>query len=213
MRFALRSLLVMFALYGLVFAIGDAYLLHGGAPLWWGVVFVLVLIGGQFLAAPWLIEFFYSISFDYETDIPAVHRAFVEQLCRERGLPPVRMGFVYSGTPNAFAYGHFRKDARIVITQGLLDVLTPDEVNAVLAHELGHVAHYDFAIMAVAAMAPLLLWQIYIWTNRINNQLRLVSYAAYVAYWLGQYMLLLLNRTREYGADHFSAEVTKRPAL
>jgi len=209
MRFALRSLLVMFALYGLVFAIGDAYLLHGDAPIWWGLVFVVVLIGGQFLAAPWLIEFFYSIGF-YEDDIPVVHREFIAQLCRERGLPTPRMGFIYSGTPNAFAYGRFRKDARIVITKGLLDILTPDEVNAVLAHELGHIAHYDFALMAVAAMAPLLLWQLYIWTNRVNN-LRIVSYAAYVAYWLGQYMVLLLNRTREYHADHFSAEVTREP--
>ena len=209
MRFALRSFLVISALYGLVFAIGDAYLLHGGAPIWWGVAFVFALIGIQYLAAPWLIERFLAIGF-YEDDIPIVHREFVAQLCRERGLPPIRMGFIYSGTPNAFAYGRLRKDARIVLTSGLLEVLTPNEVNAVLAHEIGHVAHYDFAIMAVAAMAPLLLWQIYIWTNRVNN-LRIVSYAAYVAYWLGQYMVLLLNRTREYSADHFSATVTRQP--
>ena len=49
MRFALRSLLVLFALYGLVFAIGDAYLMHGGAPLWSGLLFVVVLIGAQYL--------------------------------------------------------------------------------------------------------------------------------------------------------------------
>ena len=78
---AFRSLIVMFALYGLVFAIGDAYLLHGGAPLWWGIVFVVALIGIQYLGSPWLIEHIYAIAF-YEDDIPVVHREFVAQLCR-----------------------------------------------------------------------------------------------------------------------------------
>jgi Zn-dependent protease with chaperone function len=126
-------------------------------------------------------------------------------------MPVPRMGIIESGTPNAFAFGRVRSDARIVVTRGLLDVLTPEEVNAVLAHELGHVAHYDFAVMALAAIAPLLLWQIYAWTNRMNNQGRIVSYGAYLAYWIGQFLVLLLNRTREYGADHFSAEVTREP--
>jgi Zn-dependent protease with chaperone function len=210
MGFVSRSLLVLFALYGLVFAVGDAYLLHGQVPLWGGVVFVVVIVGLQYLIAPWLIEFFFSIDFDIEA-MPAAQRAFVESLCRERGLPPLRMGVIESGTPNAFAFGRLRRDARIVATRGLLDILTEDEANAVLAHEVGHVAHYDFAVMAVASMAPLLLYQIYIWTDRINN-MRIVSYAAYLAYLVGQFLVLLLNRTREYGADHFSAEVTREPS-
>ena len=177
----------------------------GGEP-----VFVIGLIGIQYLVSPWIIEWIYSIGW-YEEDIPEAQRAFVRQLCEQRGMPVPRMGIIESGTPNAFAFGRVRSDARIVVTRGLLDVLTPEEVNAVLAHELGHVAHYDFAVMALAAIAPLLLWQIYAWTNRMNNQGRLVSYGAYLAYWVGQFLVLLLNRTREYGADHFSAEVTREP--
>jgi Zn-dependent protease with chaperone function len=211
MGFVSRSLLLLMALYGLVFAIGDAYLLRGGAPIWSGVIFVVILIAIQYLASPWLIEMFFSISWD-EDAIPPAQRAFVERLCRERGLPMPRLGIIYSGTPNAFAFGRLRRDARVVVTEGLLKMLTEDEANAVLAHEVGHIAHYDFAVMALASMAPLLLYQIYIWTDRINN-LRTVSYAAYLAYWVGQIMVLLLNRTREYGADHFSAEVTRQPSV
>lgn len=210
MGFVSRSLLVLFALYGLVFAVGDAYLLQGHAPIWSGVLFVVVLIGIQYVVSPWLIEWFFSIDWD-ENAVPAVQRAFVENLCRERGLPMPRMGVIYSGTPNAFAFGRLRSDARVVVTEGLLKALTVDEANAVLAHEVGHIAHYDFAVMALAAMGPLLLYQIYIWTDRVNN-LRIVSYAAYVAYWIGRFLVLLLNRTREYGADHFSAEVTREPS-
>ena len=209
MGFVARSLLVLFALYGLVFALGDAYLLHGGAPIWWAVAFVAVLIGIQYLLSPWIIETFFTIYWD-EDAVPIARRAFVERLCRERGIPIPRMGMIESGTPNAFAFGRVRSDARIVVTRGLLDILTDEEADAVLAHELGHIANYDFAVMAVAATAPLLLWQIYIWSDRISN-LRIVSYAAYLAYWVGQFMVLLLNRTREYGADHFSAMVTRTP--
>jgi Zn-dependent protease with chaperone function len=210
MGFVGRSLLVLFALYGLVFAVGDAYLLHGQAPIWSAFAFVFILVGVQYLVSPWLIEWFFSIDWD-EHAVPAVQRAYVENLCRERGLPPLRIGVIHSGTPNAFAFGRLRRDARIVMTQGLLDVLTPEEANAVLAHEVGHVAHYDFAVMALAAMGPLLLYQLYVWTDRVNN-LRIVSYAAYLAYWVGRFLVLLLNRTREYGADHFSAEVTREPS-
>ena len=212
MGFVSRSLLVLMVLYGLVFVAGDLALFRGEAPIWWAVVFIAALILAQYVASPWLIEWVYSIDFD-SSELPVAQRTFVEGLCKERGLPMPRMGVIYSGTPNAFTYGRLRGDARVVVTEGLLKVLTPDEVNTVLAHEVGHFAHYDFAVMAVASLAPLLLYQIYIWTRRINNHGRLVSYFAYVAYWVGQFLVLLLNRTREYGADHFSAVVTKEPSL
>ncbi|HEY4380582.1 MAG TPA: M48 family metalloprotease [Acidobacteriaceae bacterium] len=211
MGFAGRSLLVFAVLYGLVFAVGDAYLLQGQAPFWTAIIFVVGFMGIQYLLAPWLIERFLSIHWE-EDEVPAAHRAFVENLCRERGIPMPRLGVIWSGTPNAFAYGRVRRDARVVMTEGLLKTLNEDEVNAVLAHEVGHIAHYDFAVMALAAMAPMLLYQIYAWTRGRNDHLRVVSYAAYLAYWLGQFLVQLLNRTREFGADHFSAEVTREPS-
>jgi heat shock protein HtpX len=209
MGFISRSLLLLLALYGLVFAVGDAALLHGQAPIWAGVIFVVVLIGIQYLLAPWVIQLVYSIDWD-ESQIPEAQRAFVDRMCRDNNLPRLRMGIIESGTPNAFAFGRVRTDARIVVTRGLLDMCTEEEANAVLAHEIGHVAHCDFAVMALAAVAPLLLWQIYVWTNRVSN-LRIVSYAAYVAYWVGQFLVLALNRTRESAADAFSAQAARAP--
>ncbi|MFT4111520.1 M48 family metalloprotease [Silvibacterium sp.] len=209
MGFVSRSLLVLVALYGLVFAIGDAYLLHGQASIGWGIAFVVVLVGVQYLLSPKITEWLFTIYWD-EDAVPARQRACVERICAAKSLPIPRLGLIESGTPNAFAFGRLQRDARIVVTRGLLDGLTEEEIEAVLAHEIGHIAHYDFAVMALAAVAPLLLWQVYVWTNRVNN-MRVVSYAAYLAYWVGQFLVLLLNRTREYGADHFSAETTGQP--
>jgi len=209
MNFVTRSILVLFALYGLVFVIGDAFLMHENAPVWLAGAFVLVFVVAQFTLSPRLIEWVFSIDWD-QSALPAANRQFVEELCQRRGLPPLRFGVIHSGTPNAFSFGRFRKDARVVITDGLLDILTVDEANAVLAHEIGHIEHYDFAVMTLAAAAPLVLYQMYVYGNRIKN-LRAVAWCAYFAYIIGQFLVLTLNRTREYWADHYSAECTHAP--
>jgi len=211
MKFLTRSLLILLALYGLVFAIGDAYLARSGAPLWLAIVFAVGLVGLQYLAGPSLIEWTMDISWvGPGTEIAQANREFIERLCAERGLKVPRIGIIYSGTPNAFSFGHTPGDARVVVTTGLLDVLTPEEANAVFAHEIGHIEHWDFAVMTVAALAPLLLYQLYVFTRNINN-VRAVAYAAYLCYWVSQFIVLLLNRTREYFADHYAAEVTRSP--
>ena len=211
MKFIFRSLLILLALYGIVFALGDMLLAHEHASVWWAVAFSVGLIGIQYLVGPWFIEWLLTIVWDDDASLlPAANREFVSKLCAERGIKIPRIGIIYSGTPNAFSFGHTPGNARVVITQGLLDVLTPEETNAVLAHEIGHVEHWDFAVMAVAALAPLLLYQIWVFT-RSNDNTRAVGWTAYLCYWVSQFVVLLLNRTREFMADHYAAHVTGEP--
>ena len=212
MKFVTRSLLFLLALYGLVFAFGDWYLMRSAAGLWFAALFAVGFIGVQYLAAPWIIERVLTISWcDEGAKLPQANQEFLQRLCAERRLKMPRIGIIYSGTPNAFSFGRVRSDARIVVTSGLLEILTPEEANGVLAHELGHVEHWDFAVMTVAALAPLMLYQIYLVTSRINNA-RAVAYGAYLCYVVSQYIVLLLNRTREYFADHYAADVTHEPS-
>jgi Zn-dependent protease with chaperone function len=212
MKFFARSLLILFALYALLFAIGDAYLAKIGAPPLVAVAFVIVFAAVQYLVAPWMIEWILDIQWEEDgAQLPARNRQFIEQLCAQRGLKVPRIGIIDSGTPNAFSFGRVRKDARVVVTSGLLDVLTPEESNAVLAHEIGHIEHWDFVVMTIAGLVPVLLYQLYVFTRDIKN-VRAIAYGAYLCYWLSQYIVLLLNRTREYFADHYAAEVTHTPA-
>jgi heat shock protein HtpX len=163
MKFFTRSLFILFLLYGLVFAIGDAYLAKLGAPPWLALIFVAALIVAQYLLAPWLIDWVLTIHWEEEgAQLPAANREFIERLCALRGLKIPRIGIIYSGTPNAFSFGRVRSDARVVVTSGLLEVLTPEEANAVLAHEVGHVEHWDFIVMTVAGLVPVLLYQLYV---------------------------------------------------
>src|SRR5271170_3177180 len=195
MKFLSRSLLVLLALYGMVFALGTAFLAEKHVSLVWALAFSVGFIALQYAVSPWIIEWVLSIDWD-ENELPAVNRAFIDQLCLQQGIPKPRIGVIHSGTPNAFSFGRVRSDARVVVTKGLLDVLTPEEANAVIAHEIGHIEHYDFAVMAIAAVVPLLLYQIYVFSRRINNG-RAVAYSAYLCYLLSQFVVLCLNRTRE----------------
>jgi Zn-dependent protease with chaperone function len=210
MKFFSRSIVILLALYGLVFALGDFYLAHSRFPVWAGLLFAVGLIGVQYLIGPWLIQRLLAIRWDDGSLLPARNREFIERLCRERGLKVPRIGVIESGTPNAFAFGHVPGNARVVVTTGLLEVLTPEEANAVLAHEIGHVEHWDFVIMTIAALAPLLLYQIYAFL-RSDGDGRWVAYGAYLCYVVSQFIVLSLNRTREYFADHYSAKVTGAP--
>ncbi len=211
MKFVVRSLLILLALYGLLFVLGDLLLVRMHASVLWAVAFSIALIGLQYLAGPFFIDWILKIVWDDDLSLlPEANREFVLKLCAERGLKRPRIGIIYDGNPNAFSFGHTPGDARVVITKGLLDVLTPEETNTVLAHEIGHIEHWDFAVMAIAALAPLLFYQIYVFT-RSNNRAGIVAWGAYACYWVSQLIVLMLNRTREFMADHYAAHVTGTP--
>jgi len=211
MKLAGRSLLILLVLYGMVFALGDLYLARHGAPLWVAAAFAVVIVALQYGLSPSLITWLMKIEWDDSgTELPARNREFLQRICHERGLKMPRIGIIPSNTPNAFTYGHTPGDARVVVTAGLLKILTPEESNAVLAHEIGHIDHWDFVVMTLAALAPLLLYQLYVFT-RSNNRSRALAVGAYVCYWVSQFVVFLLSRTREYYADQFSARITGSP--
>src|SRR2546421_6424623 len=90
-----------------------------------------------------------------EQDAPELH-AMVERLCGMAGLPKPRVAVVDTDVPNAFATGRNPQHAVIAVTQGLWKRLEPQEVEAVLAHELSHIANRDVLIMTVASFFAML---------------------------------------------------------
>ncbi|HEV2758743.1 MAG TPA: M48 family metalloprotease, partial [Acidimicrobiales bacterium] len=133
----------------------------------------------------------------------------VARRCAEAGIPLVTLGIVDDGNPNAFTFGRTPRDARIWVTRGLLERLDERELNAVVAHEVGHVKHWDFAVMTVAAVIPMVLYLAYV-VARGNDrpEARAVALGAYVAYLTSQLTLLSLSRARETAADHWSCQST-----
>lgn len=222
---ALRAGALMAVLYGALAAVlflavelgalkPEAALMSAG-----GVVFF------QFLLGPLIMDFslrwLHSLKWTGLGGLPAPAARFLEDACRRKGLPLPRIGVIEDGTPNAFTYGRVPSDARLVVTTGLLDILDEDETDAVLGHELGHIANYDMLVMTVASVVPVLLYGIYractkgrrssSGSSKGQGQLAAIGIAAYLLYVLTRYLVLTLSRLRELHADRWSAEVTGRP--
>jgi heat shock protein HtpX len=88
-------------------------------------------------------------------EAPELH-AMVERLCAMANLPKPRIAVVESNVPNAFATGRNPKHAAVAVTTGLWQRLEPQEIEAVLAHELSHVANRDVLVMTVASFFAML---------------------------------------------------------
>ncbi|MEA5516489.1 zinc metalloprotease HtpX [Nodularia sp. UHCC 0506] len=144
----------------------------------------------------------------------------IRQICDDKNLKTPRLGIIDDQNPTAFTYGSLPNSARLVVSQGLFTYLDDDEIATVYAHELGHIVHWDFAVMTVASTLVQICYLIYSTArrlgrgggdNKIKDALQTAGFAAYVFYIIGTYLLLYLSRTREYFADHFAAETTGNP--
>jgi heat shock protein HtpX len=165
-----------------------------------------------------------------EQDAPELH-AMVERLCGMAGLPKPRVAVVDTDVPNAFATGRNPKHAVVAVTQGLWRRLEPQELEAVLAHELSHVANRDVLVMTVASFFAMLAglitrWGLYfgMWGggfgggNRSNNNNQggvpvflIVLAVSVVTYAISYVLIRTLSRYREYAADRGSALITGAP--
>jgi heat shock protein HtpX len=214
----LRSILVLALLFGLLFAVGMAITTYFDMPLWVAFAFALGILFLQYLLGPWILQLIYKIQWPDPESVDPALAAFIRRACAEKNIPIPRLGLIHDGNPNAFTFGHYPGDARLVVTTGLLEMLNDGEKQAVVAHELGHIAHWDFVVMTVAAAVPLAL---YILARslirgrgrkgRSGGYAVLVGVISYVAYIVSHYIVLLLSRVREYYADQFAGEVTQKP--
>lgn len=220
---ALRSGMVLFGLYALLtlFLITFVELGKISASFAFGVGIVFAAL--QFILGPFLMDlslrFLYKMNWVKQEDLPAHLRTFISKICQDEGINFPRMGIILDGAPNAFTYGHHPNNARIVITQGLLDLLTEEEAEAVVAHEMGHVMHWDMLIMTLAQLVPLILYYVYKTLARMKCRGRdksaparlLIALVAYVLYIISEFIVLWFSRLREYFADRYSSQVTGNP--
>jgi len=213
-----RSILVLALLFGLLFGVGMGVITYFGAPPWFAVLFAIGIILLQYLLGPWILQLIYKIEWRDLNELDPELSQFIERVCHEKNIPPPRFGRILDGNPNAFTFGHYPGDARLVLTSGLMERLDREETQAVVAHELGHIAHWDFVVMTIAAVVPLLL---YIVGRTLSGGGRgkkgeggyaaIIGLISFVAYFVSHYIVLLLSRVREYYADQFAGEVTRNP--
>ena len=213
------SMLTLTCLYGILCALVILIVMIAGGDVLFAIIGGIIVIIIQFLISPWLTDltmrWFYKAKMNY--DVPDYVKEFISDLCTKYGVTYPKIGFIDDGAPNIFTYGRTKKDARIVVTRGIFELLNPEEVKSVFGHEMGHIVHLDMLFMTACQVVPLVLYAIYqtftqnIKTDKDDNKLAVIGYIAYILYLLSQYIILWLSRTREYYADEFSFEETKNP--
>ncbi|MEH2330384.1 zinc metalloprotease HtpX [Nostoc sp.] len=229
---ALASGVTMTLLFGMVLALGLSlvFILGNDNPLQGLAIAIgitLVFNIAAFFISPlimdltqgWLYQTRWVELAEVETLSPETAKV-IRQICEQKKLKTPRLGIINDQNPTAFTYGSLPNSARLVVSQGLFTYLDDDEIATVYAHELGHIVHWDFAVMTVASTLVQICYLIYSTARRfgrgggdskIKDAMQTAALVAYVFYVVGTYLLLYLSRTREYFADHFAAESTGNP--
>jgi len=151
-----------------------------------------------------------------ERTAPDLHR-MVRGLARNANLPMPKVYIINNPQPNAFATGRNPENAAVAATTGLLDMLSPEEVAGVMAHELAHIKNHDTLIMTITAtiagaISMLANFALFFGNNR-NNPLGIVGVILMmiVAPLAASIVQMAISRTREYAADRMGAEICGEP--
>lgn len=154
-------------------------------------------------------------------EAPELH-GMIDRLVALADMPKPRVGIAQSSMPNAFATGRSPDHAVVCVTTGILQTLDAEELEAVLAHELSHVAHRDVLVMTVASSAGIIAGMLtrmgqfggFGWARRKEGApaFLLVLLISLVVYAVSFLLTRLLSRYRELSADRAGAYLTMKPA-
>ncbi len=148
---------------------------------------------------------------------PGLH-AMIEKLCIQADLPKPKIAVADTPVPNAFAMGRSKKSAVVCATTGIMETLTPTELEGVMAHELAHVKNRDVLIMTMASffasLASMIAQFAFFFGGSDDDTpagliVFLVSMLVYV---ISFFLMLALSRYREFTADRGAALITGRPS-
>jgi Zn-dependent protease with chaperone function len=171
------------------------------------------------LTQNWLYKTRWVDMSEIEIKSPETARV-IRRVCQQKNLKIPKVGIIDDENPTAFTYGSLPNTARLVVSQGLFTYLDDEEIATVYAHELGHIVHWDFAVMTVASTLVQICYLVYTTaralgrgggSSKVKDAAQSAAMVAYVFYLVGTYLVLYLSRTREYFADHFAAETTGNP--
>nr|MBA3530632.1 zinc metalloprotease HtpX [Ardenticatenales bacterium] len=151
---------------------------------------------------------------------PELH-AVIDRLVQSADLPKPKVAIIDSPMPNAFATGRSPGHAAVAVTRGLLETLTPQELEAVLAHELAHIKNRDVMVMTLASFFATVaqfvlrgqMWGAGGGRGRRNNGGVMLFFLVALVVWALSFVLIrALSRYREFSADRGAALLTGSPA-
>jgi heat shock protein HtpX len=218
----IRMATVMFLL-GLVYVVFVGVLIQAGV----GAGIVITIAGGlallQLFASDKMALGAMGAKVVSPQEAPELH-AMIERLCIQADLPKPRVAIANTRMPNAFALGRSPKNATVCATTGIMELLSPAELEGVMAHELTHVANRDVMVMTLASFfatiaAYIVQFGFYFGGGMgggdgddDNVSFIAVFFVSIAVYAVSFLLMQTLSRYREFAADRGSAIITGRPS-
>ncbi|MGM0645931.1 MAG: M48 family metalloprotease, partial [Thermodesulfobacteriota bacterium] len=125
-------------------------MLGGNGGLVIAFVFAIAMNVGSYWYSDRIVLKMYKAKELRPEDAPQLHR-IVDELASKAGIPKPRVFLIPEQAPNAFATGRTPKQGVVAVTEGILHLLSPEELKGVLAHEMGHIRNRDILVQTVAA--------------------------------------------------------------
>ncbi|APC07832.1 zinc metalloprotease HtpX [Neomoorella thermoacetica] len=216
-----RMFLTMFLLAAL-YLFFLAVLWQAGVSYTGIIIFVAIMLGVQYYFSDRMVLWSMGAKEVSPREAPELH-ALVERLAALADLPKPRVAIVPTPMPNAFATGRNPANAVVAVTTGLMERLTPSELEAVLGHELTHVKNRDMTVLTLASffatVASFIVQNFFYWGGAFGggrdrderNNIMLVYLASLVVWLVSYFLIRALSRYREFAADRGSAILTGSP--
>jgi heat shock protein HtpX len=217
-----RMVVTLFLL-GAVYALLVGVLFAAGA----GGITILIVAGGllalQFFTSDKLALRAMGAHQVSPQEAPQLH-ALIERLCVQADLAKPRIYVMNTSMPNAFAMGRSRKAAAVCATTGILELLSPSELEGVMAHELTHIINRDVMVMTLASFFASLASMIVQFgfffgggfggssDDDDNPSIMVVILVSLAVYVISFFLMQALSRYREFAADRGAAVITGRPS-
>ncbi|MEH1848978.1 MAG: M48 family metalloprotease [Nostoc sp.] len=186
------------------------------------LIVLVILIG----VSPWLLDLLLTNLYgqrEFSKDVLNAHSReavrVLQRCCQQRHWSLPKLRILPMAAPIILTYGSLPRNARIVVSQGLLEQLADDEIASIYATQLGHVAHWDFAVMSLLLLVTLPTYKLYQqvsqWGNKISGiwrwPLTILASLVYGIWCLLTGTALWLSRLRLYYSDRVAAEITGNP--
>jgi len=200
-------------IYFIVFVIGK---MAGFGNNLYYIGFALVMIIIQYLVGPMMVEWTMRIRYITENDDPKLY-GMVKELADAAKIPMPKVGISDVSIPNAFAFGRSLRDGRVCITSGIKNLLSTNELRAVLGHEVSHLKNRDVLFVTLLSVVPMVLYYIsmnLLWSRRSRNNngnLALIGLFSLFLYFITNLLVLYASRIREYFADRGAVELGSKP--
>ena len=206
--------------------LGALYCVLMAALIWGGVNTITVLL---FAGAMAMFQLFGSDKLALSmmgarevtpAEAPELH-AMIERLCIQADLPKPKIAVAQTRMPNAFAIGRSPKSATVCATTGIMELLSPSELEGVMAHELTHVKNRDVAVMTLAGFFATIASYIVQFGFMFGGgrdddddspSFFVIFLVSLMVYAISFFLMQLLSRYREFSADRGAAIITGRPS-